>query len=206
MDKKVKVLSGGKKSRLALARMIVSPANLLLMDEPTNHLDMSSQELLQKALKQYDGTIIIVSHNRYFLNLLTQKTLELRNGQASVFPGNISEYLDGTQKLRPNKQQNKEQVGDEKNARNKTKEARRKQAKLIQERGRLLTPLKRQHSELEDRIEAMERRRSEIEQAMADSNLYADTDTFLQLTDELRHSMRGWKQNIWNGRHCKFSI
>jgi len=137
------VLSGGKKSRLALARMIVSPANLLLMDEPTNHLDMSSQELLQKALKQYDGTIIIVSHNRYFLNLLTQKTLELRNGQASVFPGNISEYLDSTQKLRPNKQQNKEQVGDEKNARNKAKEARRTQAKLIQERGRLLTPLKR---------------------------------------------------------------
>lgn|GEM_PF-5478542 len=91
-----------------------------------------------------------------------------------------------TQKLRPNKQQNKEQVGDEKNARNKAKEARRTQAKLIQERGRLLTPLKRQNSELEDRIEAMERRRSEIEQAMADSNLYADIDTFLQLTDEYK--------------------
>ena len=94
VEKKVMVLSGGEKSRLALAKMIASPANLLIMDEPTNHLDMMSQEILQQALAQYDGSILVVSHNRFFLDSFVNKVLEIKEGKATMYDGNLSYYLD----------------------------------------------------------------------------------------------------------------
>ena len=93
--KKVGVLSGGERSRVALVRMLVKPANFLILDEPTNHLDMQSQEVLQKALQNYEGTILIVSHNRDFLDPIVSKTLEFRPGEKPrMFQGNISYYLE----------------------------------------------------------------------------------------------------------------
>jgi ATP-binding cassette subfamily F protein 3 len=194
VDKKVKVLSGGEKSRLALARMIATPANLLLMDEPTNHLDMISQEILQEALRQYDGSLIVVSHNRYFLDGFTGKTLDIRNGLGSVFLGNISEYLEIIHNSLPDTgetgqeafSQGKGDIEAGKTGKNKGKEARQVQARLIQERSRALNPLKRQNIALEEEIAAMEARKTALEQAMADSNLYADTNAFLQLNNEYK--------------------
>ncbi len=93
IDKKVKVLSGGEKSRLALAKMLFTPVNLLVLDEPTNHLDMRSKDILKNALLRFDGTLIIVSHDRDFLTGLTQKVFEFRNKGIREYIGDVHEFL-----------------------------------------------------------------------------------------------------------------
>lgn len=94
IDKKVKVLSGGEKSRLALAKLLLDPVNLLILDEPTNHLDLSAKEVLKQALLHYNGTLIVVSHDRDFLQGLTNKTYEFNNHKIKEHLGEISEFLD----------------------------------------------------------------------------------------------------------------
>ncbi len=93
IDKKVKVLSGGERSRLALAKLLLKPYNLLILDEPTNHLDIASKEVLKNALKNYDGTLILVSHDREFLQGLTNRTFEFKNKKIKEHLGEISEFL-----------------------------------------------------------------------------------------------------------------
>lgn len=93
VDKKVKVLSGGEKSRLALARLLLKPYNLLVLDEPTNHLDMRSKDVLKHALKCYDGTLIVVSHDREFLDNLTDKIYEFKDSKIHEFRGGIFDFL-----------------------------------------------------------------------------------------------------------------
>ncbi|MBP5327947.1 MAG: ABC-F family ATP-binding cassette domain-containing protein [Bacteroidales bacterium] len=94
IDKKVKVLSGGEKARLALAKLLLTPCNLLVLDEPTNHLDMDSKDILKNALLQYTGTLIVVSHDRDFLQGLTDSLFEFREGGVHEFKGDIFEFLD----------------------------------------------------------------------------------------------------------------
>jgi ATP-binding cassette subfamily F protein 3 len=93
IHKKVAVLSGGERTRLAVARMLLRPSNTLLMDEPTNHLDLDSKDVLLEALEDYGGTLIIVSHDRYFVEKLATKIIEVGHGQAVVYPGTYSEFL-----------------------------------------------------------------------------------------------------------------
>ena len=94
IDKKVKVLSGGEKARLSLAKMLLFPTNLLVLDEPTNHLDMLSKDILKNALIQYDGTLIIVSHDRDFLQGLTNKVYEFRKPNIKEYIGDIYDFLE----------------------------------------------------------------------------------------------------------------
>lgn len=93
IEKKVKVLSGGEKGRLALAKLLLEPVNLLVLDEPTNHLDMRSKDILKMALLQYDGSLIVVSHDRDFLEGLTTKTYEFRDGRVKPHIGDVSSFL-----------------------------------------------------------------------------------------------------------------
>ncbi|NUM50014.1 MAG: ATP-binding cassette domain-containing protein [Flavobacteriales bacterium] len=92
-EKKVKVLSGGERARLALCKLLLQPINLLVMDEPTNHLDLRSKETLKEALKKYDGTLIVISHDRDFLDGLTEKVFEFKDGNVKEYIGDISEFL-----------------------------------------------------------------------------------------------------------------
>ena len=93
-DKRVKVLSGGERSRLAMIRLLLEPVNLLIMDEPTNHLDMASKDVLKKAIEAFEGTAIIVSHDRDFLNGLVEKVYEFGGGRVREHLGGIYEFLE----------------------------------------------------------------------------------------------------------------
>ncbi len=190
VDKKVSVLSGGEKSRLALAKMIAVPANLMLLDEPTNHLDMSSQEILQEAMGQYEGTIIVVSHNRYFVDSFVNKVLEVKDGQLTIFEGNVSEYL-----------RKREEMAEKENAVQHVahalqpavessrvelsrKEQKRLEAEKRQERSRRLGPWLKKATEAEGMIEKLEEEKEALETKMADSELYADQNAWTNTSKE----------------------
>ncbi len=202
VDKKVQVLSGGEKSRVALAKMLVRPANLMLLDEPTNHLDISSQEVLQEAMAQYEGTIIIVSHNRFFTNSFVNKVLEIRDGHGTLYDGNIDDYL---ARRRREEQQNSagspvaenelkpgpEKPGDKK-ARRRAKALARKQLNAR------IGPWKKKSAAAEKEIEKNEARKAELEQLMADPDLYGDQERWAETSREYsrveRHLERAYQK------------
>ncbi|MFZ5797933.1 MAG: ABC-F family ATP-binding cassette domain-containing protein, partial [Thermodesulfobacteriota bacterium] len=192
VDKKVQVLSGGEKSRVALAKMLVKPANLMLLDEPTNHLDISSQEVLQEAMAQYEGTIIVVSHNRFFVNSFVNKVLEIKDGRATLFEGNVDDYLarrkaeQSAKDQRPEQPENKSSeavIPDAGQVQDK-KAQRRQRALLREQLGKKLNPLKEQVRKAEALIEELEKRKQVLETMMADPALYQDQERWSEVSRE----------------------
>ena len=197
VDKKVAVLSGGEKSRLALARMIATPANLLIMDEPTNHLDMTSQEVLQEALRQYDGTIVIVSHNRFFLDQFVNRVLEVKEGRATLHEGSVSDYLT---RLHRQEQAKARQPAPKPEAAPASaasgRERRQSEAKIRLEKTRMLGPAKKAAEAEEREIEVMEVRKAELEQLLADPALYQDQEAFAARSREYGELERRLKRHL----------
>ncbi|OAN64139.1 ABC transporter ATP-binding protein [Balneola sp. EhC07] len=178
--KKVKVLSGGEKSRLALAKMLLSPANFLIFDEPTNHLDMSSKNILQQALQQYEGTCVIVSHDRAFLDPIVDKVLEVQKNRVRTYLGNVSYFLDKkkeeaeAQKNSGASEQSKSASSDDSSL--SRKEQRRIEAERRNKISKEVNPIKKKLEKVEKEIEQSESRKNEIEALMAEVDFYDDAD------------------------------
>jgi ATP-binding cassette subfamily F protein 3 len=169
--KKVSVLSGGEKSRLALAKMLLTPANLIVLDEPTNHLDMRSKSVLQEALAEFEGSMVIVSHDRDFLDPLVNKVIEFKGGRIRTSLGNVSDYI------RARQAKDNEPVRD---LRTPTappdKERKRREAEIRKARYVRTKPLQERLAAIEKEIEANERKKSELEAAIVDPDAYRAGD------------------------------
>jgi len=166
VEKKVRVLSGGEKSRLGLARMMLRPCNLLLLDEPTNHLDINSREALLNALEDFTGTIIIVSHDRFFLDSLATKILAIENGRAVVYEGNYSQYMWAKSRRDLSGSESDNDGGSVVQVSDRKQQAREdiKQQKQLNNR---LQKLKREIEENEKQIAGFERQLAEVESQLA---------------------------------------
>jgi ATP-binding cassette subfamily F protein 3 len=191
VDKKVGVLSGGERARVALAKLLLVPANLLLLDEPTNHLDLDSSEALIQALKGYGGTLVFVSHNRSFVNQLATVIWEVKDGGVLPFPGNLDDWwyhqrqlaeaaaASGEGAARPAARDGTPAPGGD-------RERKRAEAEARNARYRLEKPLRDEIAALEARIEVLEREERETTAALADPDLYADFARAKPLIDRQR--------------------
>jgi len=173
IDKKISVLSGGEKARVSLAKILLSPANFLLMDEPTNHLDLYSKEALEKALANYDGTLLLISHDRYFLDKLVTIIFELKNGSLTRYEGNYSDYLARkkvTYISKPDDHSNGKQAG------RRDKEKKREEAEARQKISGLRRDLVLKINEIESEIEILEKEKKQLESEMANPEYYKDPE------------------------------
>jgi ATP-binding cassette subfamily F protein 3 len=214
--KKAGVLSGGERTRLAVARMLLRSSNTLLMDEPTNHLDLDSKDVLLDALEDYGGTLIIVSHDRYFVEKLATKIIEVGHGEAIVYPGTYAEYLwrkehpQGSGLQAPDSRHGKTQASGPRaqgspqaakpqpaqpEARSPKPEAHREERKRLdaerRKKQRAAESLQKRIAELESRIAERESQVKALEAAMAEPGFYDDREASRAAVD--RHQALMWE-------------
>ena len=184
--KKVDVLSGGERSRLSLAKILLKPANFLILDEPTNHLDMQSQKVLQDALISYKGTLLIVSHNRDFLDPITNKVIEFYSDgkPMKTFIGNLSSFIEARSVDVLNNSTKPSNTKLQKNT-NSRKEIRKAQGKARQKKSEAIKPLQNELDEIESDIEKCERRKTEIEKNMNSEDFFKSND-HIEITEEYK--------------------
>ena len=215
--KKAGVLSGGERTRLAVARMLLRPSNTLLLDEPTNHLDLDSKDVLLDALEDYGGTLIIVSHDRYFVERLATKIIEIGHGQALVYPGTYKEFLwhkehpdgirdsgsgirgpvvqgpaksDGAKPKTPSPKP-KSPSPESRVPDPESREARKQQEAERRKRDREAQALQKRITDLEGRIAERETLVKELEARMASAGFYDDREGSKEVVD--RHQALMWE-------------
>jgi ATP-binding cassette subfamily F protein 3 len=185
IDKKIKVLSGGEKARVALAKVIASQSNFLLLDEPTNHLDMFSVDLLAQALNKYEGSYILVSHDRYFISKTANKIWEITNYEIKEFKGNYTEYTEWKERLQ---QQEKEKAETAKTFSTEALQPKTEKPKpantLDKERKKELQKLQRQLEKTATQIDDFTKEKTAIEQEMSLPETYAVPDKFKELENK----------------------
>lgn len=200
VTKKTKVLSGGERNRLALCKLLLRPFNTLIMDEPTNHLDIQSKEIIKLALQKFEGTIIVISHDREFLQGLCDKIFEFRDGSMKEFLGNINEYLEYRQKeslreisAEKSKLSQEAEIKAEEKKESATNEAKSQQNAntfVSKEQKNLQNKLKK----IEEKIADYEKEITQLESIFAKSNpSEAELKKYQDLQDELAATMQEWE-------------
>lgn len=181
IDKQVSQLSGGQRARLTLTVLSMEHNNFLLMDEPTNHLDLDAKEVLEKALADYDGTLLFVSHDRYFINELANKIVVAKDGQAKIYEGNYTYYLNEKAKEEAAAQETAAQEAPTIKAVSENKLSYQEQKKRDSEKRKL----ERQVAQAEKDLEELEAKEQEIQEAMADPAIAADFSKLGPLQEDL---------------------
>lgn len=181
IDKQVSQLSGGQRARLTLTVLSMEHNNFLLMDEPTNHLDLDAKEVLEKALADYDGTLLFVSHDRYFINELANKIVVAKDGQAKIYEGNYTYYLNEKAKEEAAAQETAAQEAPTIKAVSENKLSYQEQKKRDSEKRKL----ERQVAQAEKDLEELEAKEQEIQKAMADPAIAADFSKLGPLQEDL---------------------
>ncbi|MCD4834875.1 MAG: ATP-binding cassette domain-containing protein [Bacteroidales bacterium] len=198
IDKKVKVLSGGERSRLAMTKLLLKPYNLLVLDEPTNHLDMRSKDILKKALKDFEGTLIIVSHDREFLDDLVEKTYEFRDKKIREHIGGIYDFL------RKRKLENLKELERKEKQVSKSKENKisgNKQSYL--ERKELEKQIRKVENKVKDsesKIENIETEMEQISEVLSDPEKMNNNTSLFSKYDELKKQLES-EMKIWENIH-----
>src|SRR6185437_697343 len=202
IEKPVRVLSGGERTRLAVARMLLSPANTLLLDEPTNHLDLDSKDVLLEALEDFGGTLIFVSHDRYFVDKLATKIIEIGHEDALVYPGGYEEFL-WSRKQReaaaavsapppaPTRSPRQAPAPAAKAASAESHADRKKQEADARRARKEVEARQRRVQDLETRIAEREQAIKDLEQTMAAPGFYEHRDAAQPIID--RHQALMWE-------------
>ena len=193
VDKKVKVLSGGERSRLAMARLMLEPYNLLVLDEPTNHMDMRSKDILKRALQKYDGTVVVVSHDREFLDGIVDKVYEFRDGGVKEYLGGIYYFLEKRKLDSLRDVERKEAPAPA--AAPKT-EAPKLTYEQKKEQEKLLRKLRRAVESIETELAETERRIADYDARFAAATAYdeADYKAYDDLKAHYDHLMHEWEK------------
>lgn len=189
-DKRIKILSGGEKARVALAKVIISKANFLMLDEPTNHLDMHSCDLLIEALNKYEGTLILVSHDRYFVSRTANKIWEIVDHELKEFKGGYEEWVQWKERMA--KQEGSKTKSDHssrpaqpapvkpKDEPKPVKEEVKGPAPINKEQKKELQRVQKQFQQLEEKIADLNRKKATLEASLADPATYSDKTKFLE--------------------------
>ena len=191
IDKKVKVLSGGERSRLAMARLMLEPYNLLILDEPTNHMDMRSKDILKSALQKYDGTVVVVSHDREFLDGLVDRIYEFRDGGVREYLGDIWYFLEkrkveSLQEIeRKDRPAAQDRSSDAPTVGKLSYEQKKEQEKLLRKLRKAVESVEQELATVEQEIAAYDKRFAEATEYNADD--YAKYDALKLRYDQLMH-------------------
>jgi ATP-binding cassette subfamily F protein 3 len=178
VEKKVKVLSGGEKARVALAKTIASKANFLMLDEPTNHLDIHSVDLLVESLNKYEGSLILVSHDRYFISRIANKIWEIDDQKIREFKGTYAEWEDWKErKLKADAALKKNDIPVVKET---VKEVKPVNTSISNDAKKELQKVKTQFKQLEEKLVSLKTNKTELENKLADPEIYGNREKFIQ--------------------------